>query len=237
MKNFKGVLGFVLILGLATGCSKDDETSKLTLAVRTNKTQVAGPNKTASVNTLVVDKFLVNLTEIEFDIDNEMQPELPDSIESNEIVGPFVIDLASSETEKGLLLGATSIPAASYEDIEFEFDVCQDAKYPELKGHSVYVSGKINDKPFVMTYDKEWEVEIDFEDNSNFVFNGDPQKLFVDFNLFQVVTLAQNDFASAVDKNNDGKIEINPSNIDGNANLCQLIIKSFENAFDLDDKE
>lgn len=237
MKNLKSLFGFIFVLGLASGCSNDDDTSKLTLALRTN-TQPTVVAKAASVNNLVIDKFLVNITEIEFDIDNELQPELPDSVDSDEIVGPFVIDLASTQAEKGLLLGATAIPAAAYEDIEFEFDVCRDSKYPELVGHSVYVSGSVNGKPFVITTNENWEVEIDFEDHSNFVFSGDPQKLFIDFNLYQVLnTLAQIDFAAASDKNQNGVIEINPSDLDGNANLCDIIIEAFENALDLDDND
>jgi hypothetical protein len=235
MKSIKRLAFAGLLAVFVLSCSDDNnESGTLKLSIKTIKDNPAF-NKAVSQNGLTIEKFLVNISEVEFDIDNEDHPGLPDYAESHEIKGNYVVDLMSRQSIDGFDLGTTHLPFAKYDDIEFEFDVCNDPKQTELFGNSLYVSGKVNDKSFVISTNEDWEIEIDFEDNRGFVFNGESKNLIVEFKLYEIVNILNRfDIQSAKDNNENGIIEINPSNEDGNARLCKQIVDALEDAFDLD---
>lgn len=67
--------------------------------------------------------------------------------------------------------------------------------------------------------------------------SGENMDLYIDFNIQNIVAkMYQIDFSTAKDLNNNGVIEINPNDEDGNAELSQVIIEILTEEVDLDDE-
>jgi hypothetical protein len=77
------------------------------------------------------------------------------------IYGPFLVDLMSPEAFDGINLGNVFIPNAVYEEIEVDIDISKDQSVPEIYNKSVYITGTIDETPFVFWYDDDFDFEID----------------------------------------------------------------------------
>ncbi len=103
---------------------------------------------------------------------------------------------------------------------------------------SIYITGKINDVPFKLWYKDEVEFEISLANNANFVLNEQNLKLYIDFNIAQIINnLTTFNLSAATDGNNDGTIEIGPDDADGNNDLAEKIIEALEESIELDDSD
>lgn len=229
----------IIIVALAS-CQKEENNGKsnVQLVVKSNTTLSTPVTTKKSLSQgIVIEKFLVNIAEIEFDVTDEWEKKLNDSIiEAQELKGPYLINLMSTDALNGLSLGSTLIPDAVYEEVEFEFDRCLDVNNPDLYNKSIYITGKINDKPFTLWYKDEVEFEISLANNANFVLNDQNLKLYVDFNIARIVNnLTSFNLLSAADGNKNGVLEIGPDDTDGNNGLAKKIIEALQDSIELDD--
>ncbi len=239
MKNFFQLSVVTLIIIMLVSCKKDenDGKSNVQLVVKSS-TKLPISTKKALSQGIVIDKFLVNIDEIEFDVTDEWEKKLNDSIiEAQELKGPYLVNLMSSDALNGLSIGSTLIPNAAYEEVEFEFDRCIDVNNREMYNKSIYITGKINDKPFTLWYKDEVEFEISLANNVNFVLNEQDIKLYVDFNIARIINnLTTFNLFSATDGNKNGTLEIGPDDTDGNQGLAKKIIEALQDSIELDDK-
>lgn len=242
MKKFFALSVIALVLVAFASCQKDEDDgkSKVQLVVKSSTTlPTPVPTKNALNQGIVIEKFLVNIDEIEFDVTDEWEEKLNDSIiEAQELQGPYLINLMSADALNGLSLGSTLIPNAAYEEVEFEFDRCLNSSNQEMYNKSIYITGKINDVPFKLWYKDEVEFEISLANNANFVLNEQNLKLYIDFNIAQIINnLTTFNLSTAKDGNNNGTIEIGPDDADGNNDLAEKIIEALQESIELDDSD
>lgn len=237
-------LRVLIILLSATAlfaCNKNDDEkfneSKVDVLIKGK--QINTGLKSTSV--VELEKFLVNITEIEFDVDElegASEDVLDSIVDAQELNGPFLVDLVSTDALSGLSLGSSYIPNAIYEEVEFEFEECVDPNNSEMFGYSIYVKGTADDKPFIIQSKEEWEMEIEFPNQSDIVANGNDIQLYIEINVSNVIEqIKLIDFTQAKDNNQNGIIEINPDNEDGNAELAEVIVEAISESVELDDDD
>ena len=247
--NFYPTLfSLLLLLGLSS-CSEDADD-----ALNANEAQLrisANVNYSGSTNRSAVDisAFLLNLEEIEleFDTDDYNDPDDDDdnddynddyddydddgylnSDDEIELQGPFEIDVLAGDP-----FLTVDIPAANYNELEFEFDENENPNSP-LYEKTVLIEGSINGTPFIFWYDFEAEAEIDHSGvNGPIDVNEGLNAIIISFDLDQV--LSQVNLAAATDGNGNGTIEINPDDTDGNEDIAEQLKNALISSADLYD--
>ncbi|MFD0992259.1 hypothetical protein [Tenacibaculum geojense] len=220
MKLIKPLLTVALLVAFYACSDETPEPGTIQLSAKSNITASAGKN--AKNQEVIVEEFLVNVSKFELEIDVEHEDDSDDwddngyydSMDEIALDGPFVLDLTALPTN----FLDFQVPNATFEELEFEFDKSEDQN-SELFNKSIQVKGTINNTPFVFWHDFEEEVEVDFEDEqSDIIVNNDLNSVVVYFdvaNLFSVEELA-----NVTDNNEDGVIEISPTDMDGNNELA-----------------
>lgn len=245
----KGSMFIMGALALSVfACSDDAESPNSNVSMIAKASLGSGASSAGSrEESVVLDAFKINIREIEFEYDMEIETEndaeeeaLERMYEDVKLKGPFEIDLLSAEgAALDQLITSTSIPNGNFEEIEFKLhknENPQDAMY----GRSVYASGTINGTPFVFWHNTDEEFEIDFEDvNRDIQLTGRSLQLIINFNLGRLFNPAMGvDVSRAIDRNENGIIEIDPNDTDGNGWLADLLKDELEDATDLvDDQE
>ncbi|HNR42575.1 MAG TPA: hypothetical protein PKL65_10100 [Bacteroidales bacterium] len=250
----------VMTVSLLVSCSKENEmTTNLQLGIKTTQKQLTLPSaamqessdvQSAKGTSLVLDKFLINIKEIEFEFEKPHSGfKGPHNCECDhnhkdkkdhecEITfdGPYIIDIVSPEALTGLLLGNFPLPSAKYEEIELDIAPSGDRSNELIGGRSVYISGKIGEKPFQLWTNAKAELEIEFPGKKKYNLTQDKASLWIKISLDRILSnLASIDLSSAADGNGNGIIEIGHDDNDGNNNLAAFVFRSFRGCFELDD--
>ena len=243
----------LLSLSLLTACSDDNDSGsngKLSISASASFTGTTAKSGSAKMVNASVDvtEFRVNLKEFELEADfeeMEMEMESESEMENDdswdddgyydyedeiELEGPFELDLMEGQVT---FINA-SIPEGIFEEIEFKFGKSKDPD-SELFDKSILIKGTIDGTPFVFWHDFEDEVELDYEDSAvDIAISNTPEGVVIDFDLAQVFSAAVGvDLTGAKDGNEDGTIEISPSDPDGNNDLAQAIRNRIKEEMDL----
>lgn len=231
------IIFILLSASLMFACSEDsDNTNESKVNVLIKGKQVT--NTLKAVSNVELEKFLVNISEIEFDVDelDEASEHIIDSIvDAQELNGPFLVDLLSPEALSGLSIGSSYIPNAVYEEVEFDFEECIDQNNTEMFGYSILIEGNVDGQPFIIRSGEEWEMEIEFPNQADIIANGQEFQLYIEINVTNVIDqIRLIDFSQALDNNQNGIIEIDPNNEDGNAELAESIIETISESVELD---
>jgi len=250
------MLIIVFLLVIVSSCSSDEATINGNIILKANSSINNLSNKNEdSKNESVIDisSFKLNIKDIEFEIDddneNENENEDDDNDNDNdndddneneddnedlefELKGPFELDLSNGEFN----IVNIEIPNNVYEEIEFRLHKSIDSE-SEMFGKSIEIKGMINGYPFIFWHNTEEEFEIDFDDsNYNVIVNGNNIDLTINFDLNAIFGKYSNiDFSNLLDSDEDGVIEINPNNDDGNKELADFIIDLLEEESELDE--
>ncbi|MEA1786526.1 hypothetical protein U1E44_10525 [Arenibacter sp. GZD96] len=238
---FKSVFGIALGSSLLfISCSTDSEDdinpnnsalAKVNLKAKGTYNSATGKGialKTNNAN-LEISDFLVNIKEVEleFDDDDRNGKNFYDSDDEIELKGPFELDLLAGE----ITFAFVDLPQARYEELEFDFDKSRNAS-SELFGKTILIRGAIEGVPFEFWHDFEEDVEIDFEDDNNdIIITENNNDITINFNITGILNGV--DFSTARDGNNDGIIEINPRDNDGNRLLANQIKNRIKDYIDL----
>ena len=135
-----------------------------------------------------------------------------------ELGGPFELDLSQGSTT----VTSVNIPEGVYEEVEFKMDVSSNPS-SELYQKSILLSGMIDGTPFEFYHTFDEDFEVDYEDaGQNLVIDADNNNS-ITFNFDLASVISNVDFSSATDNNNDGTIQINPVDPDGNQQLAHSI--------------
>lgn len=251
------LLATLVVSFLLISCSNDetDGEGTLKLSAKASVDNGAGKGITSSsksVNTDVfVSDFRINISEFELEVDeSEFEIEFESESESGELEfeiewdddgyfdyedefeleGPFELDLLAGE----ISFLTVDIPNSTFEELEFKFERGSDPN-SDLFGKSVLIQGTVNDIPFVFWNDFEDEVEVDFEDKAiDIRIKDNTEGITIEFDLsliFDVV--AGVDLSQATDGNEDGTIEISPTDEDGNNALAEEIRERIKTVIDL----
>ncbi|MDC6350297.1 hypothetical protein PP178_01940 [Zeaxanthinibacter sp. PT1] len=247
--NYKTLSLALLSTLLFISCSKEETGNGEGKMAVSAKSTINDPASNKSSSTLkqsnsglVITNFLINLVEFELEIDVE-EPDMEgvedeewdddgffDSEDEIELEGPFALDLMAGQIS---FLNVT-VPNGRYEEMEFKINKSTDSS-SELFEKSVLIKGTINDIPFIYWNDFMDEIEVDFEDPTmDVTINDATTNLLIDFNLSALFFDAAGiDLSQAQDGNNDGTIEISPSDEDGNNELAQAIRNKMREVIDL----
>ncbi|WP_051263697.1 hypothetical protein [Tenacibaculum ovolyticum] len=245
MLNSKTILALTTFAAISYSCSNNDTLSgKGNLKLSAKSTITNGlAKKTANTPNLAITKLLLNLKEFELELDVEEQTE--DLSQNNEnwdddgkldfedeieLEGPFEIDLLSGQ----ISFLDVAIPVGKYEELEFKFGPSTDEQ-SELFGKSILIEGTIDNIPFIYSNKFSEKIEIDFEDPTfDIIISEIDNGIVIDFDLNQIFNSVNGvDLSQAIDGNNDGVIEINHEDIDGNKALADIIKNKITTALDL----
>lgn len=232
-KVVKLLIMVVLILTIVA-CSNDESTGKVRISAKASNNSIT----TKSVSTVTISKFLLNVIEIEFEIEDDFQGN-DDTQEENlyselEMEGPFLLDLSNTNT--ATIITSVEVPNNVYNELEFDISPNNDTSN-EMFGKSILINGEINGVPFEFWHNAEEEFDIDYEDSLlNIIVDANTINTTINFDISTVFGATSSiDFSNAKDIDNDGIIEINPNNDDGNADLADLILDLLEESTDLSD--
>jgi len=232
----------IFLVAFTISCSKDNSTALLSSGSVALKAKATINNTVAKNSTfskglsLNITSLKINIKNIEFGV-NEKEGELTspnDSIYHNlELDGPFLLDLASGNTS--IDIANVEIPNNVYDKVQFELNKNTDPN-SSIYGKSIEINGDLNGVPFIFWTDAEEEMKINFSAlNTNIVVDGTTTTTTINFDLSAIFGTASTiDFSTAVDGNADGVIEISPNNIDGNADLADLIKNLLKEGADLE---
>ncbi|WP_375578993.1 DUF4382 domain-containing protein [Marivirga tractuosa] len=247
--NLKGALNFwgskvlVAMMGVAflASCNNDENVAtnqdntviKLSAAYNTNTAQ-------RTVNDIVINSFIVNIEEIELEVDDDDESEGP-YVSDIELDGPFVVNLIEGNNGIEQTLAEVDLPEGNYEEIEFSINESEDSD-SEIFEKSFIINGTINGTPFEFWHDEDIDFEIEFENGMLTLEQASATLINLQFDLNSLFSLV--DISGATDGNEDGIIQINPLDEDGNKDLADDIIDviddiadAFEDEFDDDDEE
>ena len=252
MKKLNQIIALAVLSALTLiSCSKDESGSdfgKLALSAKSTTTATSSSKQATSSKSVAegveVTDFMINLVEFELELDVEEQEMEYDSDElwdddgafdfedEIELEGPFTLDLMAGQIS---FLNVT-VPNGNYEELEFKINKNKDEN-SEMFDKSVLIRGTVNDVPFIFWHNFMDELEVDFEDPTiDVAIAGNTESLVIDFDLSLLFNAVGGlDLGQATDNNNDGTIEISPTDEDGNNDLAQAIRNRMRDIIDLID--
>lgn len=255
MKKIIVSFGLLIMLILfLSACQKENDLANVKVSIRTIQSQkkvassgiLSSSEKKSSVSaSFVLDKFLINIKEIEFEFERPYPGFIgPPNCECEhdgeceiEFEGPFLVDIASPEALSGLLLGNFPLPSAIYEEIKLDIAPSRGRNNNDLiAGRSIYISGTFNELPIELWTNSKAELEIEFPKRKAIDLTQHNASMWININLDKIISnLEEMDFSSAVDGNGNGIIEIGHDDPDGNNVLATKLFNSFKGSFELDD--
>ncbi len=254
MKRTTSILAFMVVAALLfASCTKEGDFGNVQIGIKAVETDLksgradlVGLADAGSINagSLVLDKFLINIKEIEFEFYKPYPGFVgPHNCECEsdgecqiEFDGPFLIDIASSQALTGVLLGSFELPSALYDEIELDISPSRNDSNELIAGRSVYIAGTIDGQPFEMWTNKKAELEIEFPGRKGVDITKDDASRWIRISLSRIRSnLAAMDLSSAVDGNGNGIIEIGHNDQDGNNALSATLFNAFRGSFDIDD--
>jgi len=242
--NFgKAAVLILFLLAVLSSCNKDDmEKGGATFVFKATyedsesaslKSATAVNNKEFS-NGVVIESFKINIKEIELEFDDDDPLFAKDSVASDiELEGPFEIDLMlEGNTLETVIAENVELPAAAYEEIEFDFDKSENS-ISEMFMKTILVKGTIDGYPFIFWHDDSFDVEIEFDYNV-YLDEAKQAMIIVSFDIVSLFDPERGgvDISHAKDGNGNGIIEIYPDDPDGNEGLADKLMDRLEDIID-----
>ncbi|MFY7670259.1 hypothetical protein ACOSP6_04160 [Tenacibaculum sp. MEBiC06402] len=231
--RLKAIL-LVSALTLFFSCSSDENTDgRINLSVAANNSAVS--NKTTQVNsknsTVVFTEFKISIRDVVFKNDDDPNS----SLDTDEVMfrGPYHIDLMANGTALEQTIGDVAVPDGTYKELRFKFH--KDKTLPttdKLYDKSIYIEGTVNDKKFIFWHDTS--ENLDVGRSTGVTVTEGIVNLTVEFKIQQFLnSLNQIDLSQAVDGNQNGVIEINPNDQDGNQDIAKQLKENIKETADL----
>ena len=202
----------------------------------------ATKSSAATLATIALDEFFINIKDIEFEFDDDLYDDDDDDDlyddDGFEFEGPYLIDVLSPEVSNGIVIDDFLLPNAALEEIEFNIAPCRSRGNDKMFGRSIYVAFTRDGTPYRLWTNKDKEIEIEFDDGQARHLTGDDIRFYVNFKLDKVkANLETMRLGAAVDGNGDGIIEIGHDDPDGNRKLADSLLDVLIGCFDMDDDD
>ena len=236
MKRVRKFLAAAIIFSLAflMSCNENDNPSpmgKVNLKFTASDLDLvnSGGRTTSAV---VITDFQISIRDVIFMTDHDDDGLADDSTEIG-FRGPYQLDLLNGSDAITQTIGTVDIPNGTYQQLRFKFHKDEDLASSEpLFDRSIYIAGTINDKPFELWHDTS--ENLDVGKNTGVVVAGNEIDLTVNFTVSQFMnSLHKIDLSKADDRNQDGLIEINTNDPDGNKEIADLLKENIKLAADL----
>ncbi|MFO7923074.1 MAG: hypothetical protein R6U58_05215 [Bacteroidales bacterium] len=241
---FKKSILFLFALALLSSCSKDDiekggvgflfKAIYLNPGSSASLKSASASNEEELSNSVIVETFKINISEIELEFDDDDPLFATDSFASDiELEGPFEIDLMlEGMALEAFIADNVELPVAAYEEIEFEFEENENS-ISEMFKKTILVKGTIDGTPFVFWHDEDFDMEIEF-DNTVHLDEAKQAIITVSFDIVSMFDPSNGgvDISAAMDENQNGIIEIYPDDPDGNETLADRLMDRIEDVID-----
>jgi hypothetical protein len=180
------------------------------------------------MGTVEITDFQISIRDVIFKISD-------DNADTSDIAfrGPFALDLLNGADAIAETIGNVAIPFGTYEEVRLKFHKDEDSPSSDpLYDRSIFIAGTIDGVPFEMWHDTS--ENLDIEKSGGFVIGEGELALTIDFSLSQFLNSEhQIDLSEATDGNEDGLIEINPNDPDGNKDIADDLKDNIKAAADL----
>lgn len=240
MKNAKKLSAYgmvLMVVALLASCSNDEPSPTGTV----NLAMVTSGNNTITTSgrtkgTVEITDFQISIRDVIFKTDVDDDGISDDSTEVA-FNGPYQLDLLNGADAIAATIGSAVIPNGIYEELRFKFHKDTDlASTAPLYDRSIFIAGNIDGTPFEMWHDTSENLDIG-KNSGGVVVNDNVVNLTVNFTIEQFLSsVVAIDLSQAVDGNQDGLIEINPDNDDGNGDFADALKENIKGAADLLDE-
>ncbi|WP_439882111.1 hypothetical protein ACSX1A_02895 [Pontibacter sp. MBLB2868] len=219
-----------------SGCDTEDvNRTSANLAVEATATALTATD--SKQGRIVISDFRINMKEIAFEFDkDDLRSSTEVAVKDIKLKGPFEFDLLNPSGSINNLIATIELPNAVYEEVGFK---THKGTSGLMLDKAVLMTGTIDGVPFEFWHDVEEEFDIDFEDsNKDLLIGGQDKVLVIDYKLGTLLSAVSGvDLTAAKDGNNNGKIEINPKDNDGNQEIAKALRDSLRIAIKLIDKK
>ncbi len=230
-------VAFTLVFVFFASCSKDEPSpvGTVNLSVRSTgiNTFTTGRDEGRMKAEVVITDFQISIRDVilKTDVDDDGI-----SDDSTEVAfrGPYQLDLLDGSDALVQSIGSAQIPNGIYEELRFKFHKDEDLSPDEpLFDKSIFISGTINGVPFEMWHDTSENLDIG-KNSGGIVVKENVVDLVVEFSIDQFLdSVVQIDLSNAEDRNQDGLIEINPNDEDGNKEIAEDLKTNIKATADL----
>ena len=223
-------LVFIMMIGfLMISCSDEEPINpKISLEMSAINTKSTLAKNNAVV---VFTDFKISIRDVVFKNDNDPMSNL--DTDEVQFRGPYQVDLLDNTDAITQTIGETIVPNGMYKEMRFKFH--KDENLPpsdKLFDKSIYIEGTIDGTPFVFWHDTSENLDVG-RSTGVMVQNGSVN-FSVQFNISQFLnSFHQIDMSQAQDQNNDGVIEINPNDQDGNQDIADKLKDNIKATADL----
>jgi hypothetical protein len=246
------ICALVIVCGLLASCRESavqPPSTKVSLGIQAmtakGTTTIGGRMATlvsgkVGSSALELTDFKISVSEIEFEFDAQdehfnMNDSTYDSKEDNTLKGPWVLDLLNNGAFVKDLIASVNVPNAKYDKVKFKLAKVNDPTSP-MNGKSIYITGKYNGIPFVISDGSTEEFKIDFADPSNVLAAAGAQ-ILLDIKIHLDKAFGAIDLTQFTDTDHDGVIEVDDDNHDGHHELADNIMHGLHGASDLEEEK
>ena len=233
MKNLKIFILLITFLGMIS-CTGDENTEasiRLTMKATNQSASKVSTSKTSLNSEVVFTDFRISIRDVVFKNDDDDNS----SLDTDEVQfrGPYQIDLLNDSDALTQTIGDAFVPDGLYKEMRFKFHKDEDLPTTDdLFDRSIYIAGIIDGNPFVFWHDTS--ENLDLGRSTGVLVQNGVVNFTVQFNIHQFLSsLNQIDLSTATDNNNNGLIEINPNDEDGNQNIAAELKENIKMAADL----
>lgn len=229
MRRFKLLTMTVLATVILWSCKDGESSGNIQLSVGSSgATSFAGARSSSERTSAQVEitDFQISIRDVTFKMPNGDTAEVS-------FRGPYQLDLLNGTSTVKTIIGSLEVPNGNYEEVRFKFhkDEDLDVQHP-LYDRSIYLAGTIDNLPFEMWHDTS--ENLDVGKTGGVTVDGNSVDLTVNFTIDQFLNSLHNiDLSSAVDGNEDGLIEINTNDPDGNKEIADQLKENIKMAADL----
>ena len=222
MKKIAVIIGALLVLA---SCGKEESSIQFTFSGVNTSLKTTQTNAVAEVD---ITDFRLSIRDVEFKLDES-------DLDSTEVQfrGPYDVDLMSETDALSQTIGEEPVEAGTYKVLRFKLHKSRDREpsHP-LYDRSVFMSGTINGIPFEFWHDTS--ENFDVENTEGIIVADNMVSVVVRFNMDHLLSSVHTiDLAQAIDENQDGTIEINPDDGDGNKEIADQLKENIKMAADL----
>lgn len=221
----KGITFILITLLVLVSCEKEESSIQLTFSGVNTSLKSTQTQTTAEVD---ITDFRLSIRDVEFKNDDS-------DLDSTEVQfrGPYDVDMMSETDALSQTIGETPVQAGTYKVLRFKLHKSRDRdpSHP-LYDRSVFISGSIDGVPFEFWHDTS--ENFDLENTEGITVADNLVSVVVRFNIDHLLSSVHNiDLSQAVDENDDGTIEINPDDGDGNKEIADQLKENIKMAADL----
>ena len=228
MKHIKSIsLSVLAFLMLVTLVSCEKGNSGIILSIKSD-IDALGMKKSTSAAAVVITDFALSIREVEFKLDES-------DFDSSEVQfrGPYEVNLLLDGDALTQTIGDADVEEGTYDVLRFKLHKSKDwAQESVLYDRSIFLAGTIDGIPFEFWHDTS--ENFDFENSDGIIVSDSDVNIVVKFNIDMFLSSVHSiDLSEAIDTDEDGLIEINPDDDDGNGDIADQLKENIKMAADL----